>query len=326
LLMPEAQASIKIHKKAYSWTDPLTDKIVEDGCLVLNEILKLMHPDVQANVCMELAKIKSIKPIDSTFNMVKWHSAIKSKHIMIEQKLPGSYHESQYIMDYLDAAYSVEVKSFKAEVSIIQNRYLRGNPDKWTASYINGEIIKTYNNMSEDGTWKPEIGEKDLIIALTTKMSELQSKLEKQVAAFATQAKMEITPIENKGPRCKKRDGPYTIAPWRLIKKEDTATNNGKTYHWCTGDHYSGGVKHNGMYADHKLCDHEAWQVRIDLNCTNACAANGKGPTVETPKPAEQAPAMKLALNNKLRSAFCTQAGLSAEAIDRIWQDAQGNE
>ena len=42
-------------------------------------------------------------------------------------------------------------------------------------------------------------------------------------------------------------------------------------------------------------------------------------------KPAE-APSQKLALNNKLRNAFCTQAGLSAEAIDRIWQDAQGNE
>ncbi len=141
-----------------------------------------------------------------------------------------------------------------------------------------------YNNMSKDGIWKCKIGEKDQIIALTTKVSELQSKLEKQVAAFATQAKTEITPLEIKGPHREKKDGPYTVAPWRMIKKEDTVTNNGKTYHWCTGDHYSGGVKHNGMYADHKFCDHEAWGARIDLNCTNANAANGKAPTVETPK------------------------------------------
>jgi hypothetical protein len=212
LLTPEDQASIKIHKKAYLWTDPLTDEIVEDGRLLLNEVLKLMRPDVQANVYMELAKIKSIKPFNYAFNMVKWHSAIKSKCIMIEQKLPGSYHELQYIMDYLDAAHSVEVKSFKAEVSIIRNRYLCGNPDKWTALYINGKIIKTYNNMSEDGTWKCKIGEKDQIIALTMKVSELQSKLEKQVAAFATQAKKEITPVEIKGPRHNKKDGPYTVA------------------------------------------------------------------------------------------------------------------
>ncbi len=34
----------------------------------------------------------------------------------------------------------------------------------------------------------------------------------------------------------------------------------------------------------------------------------------------------KLALYDKLCYALCTQAGLSAEVIDRIWQDASGNE
>jgi hypothetical protein len=136
---------------------------------------------------------------------------------------------------------------------------------------------------------------------------------------------MEITPVINeiKGPRHDKKDRPYTVAPWRMIKKEDTVTNNLKTYHWCIGDHYSSGVKHNGMYVDHKSCDHEAWQARINTNHTNARANNGQAP-VEAPK-SEEAPTQKLALNNKLRNAFCTQAGLSAEAIDRIWQDAQGN-
>jgi hypothetical protein len=28
---------------------------------------------------------------------------------------------------------------------------------------------------------------------------------------------------------------------------------HGKYYFWCTGDHWSGGTKHNGMYADHNL-------------------------------------------------------------------------
>jgi hypothetical protein len=46
LLMPEAQASIIIYKKAYLWTDPLIDEIVEDGRSPFNEILKIMHPDV----------------------------------------------------------------------------------------------------------------------------------------------------------------------------------------------------------------------------------------------------------------------------------------
>jgi hypothetical protein len=40
--------------------------------------------------------------------------------------------------------------------------------------------------MFEDGTWNREIGEKDQIIALTTKLTEMQAKFDKQVASFAT--------------------------------------------------------------------------------------------------------------------------------------------
>jgi hypothetical protein len=97
-------------------------------------------------------------------------------------------------MDYLNAMCTVDVKSFQMEGSIIWNKYLCGNPKKWNASYISGEIVKTYNNMSEDGTWKKELGEKDQIIALSTKVVELQSKLDKQVIALVTQENKEVTP------------------------------------------------------------------------------------------------------------------------------------
>ncbi len=73
-------------------------------------------------------------------------------------------------MDYLEAILTVDAKSFKAEVNIIQNKYLCGNPEKWSASYISGKMITTYNNMFEDGTWKQELAEKDQIIALSTKI------------------------------------------------------------------------------------------------------------------------------------------------------------
>ncbi len=80
-----------------------------------------MRMDVQMNVYAELAKIKSIKPVDYAFNIIKWHFTMESKRISIEIKVPGVYHESQYIMDYLDAFLTFEVKSFKAEVNILCN-------------------------------------------------------------------------------------------------------------------------------------------------------------------------------------------------------------
>jgi hypothetical protein len=234
-----------------------------------------MRPDIQTNVYAELAKIKNIKPVDYAFNIIKWHSAMEIKCISIKNKVPGAYHESQYIMDYLNASLTIEVKSFKAEVNILCNRYLCDNPNRWTASSIFGEIIKTYNNMFEDGTWKHEIGEKDQIIALTTKLTEMQAKFEQQIALFATQATN--NEINNQTPAlrtdlgsCCSTKEPYTVAAWRLVKKEDKVTVNGKDYFWCTGDHYNGGEKHNGMYADHKPADHNSWRKTID-DCRAAC-------------------------------------------------------
>jgi hypothetical protein len=214
-----------------------------------------MRPGIQTNVYAELTKIKSIKLVDHAFNIVKWNSAMESKQISIKQEVPGGYHEPQYIVDYLDALLIIKVKSFKTGVIILPNRYLQGNPNGWNALYIGGEIIKTYNNMFDDGTWKREIGKKDQIIALITKLTEMQAKFAQQIASIATQAKKEITPTpasnQDGGLHCSKKE-PYTVAAWHLVKKEGKVTVNGKDYHWCTGNHHSGGVKHNRMYADHK--------------------------------------------------------------------------
>jgi hypothetical protein len=119
LLSPEAQVAIKIHKKKFQLTDPLPNETIDDGHSLLHKVFKLMHLDVQTNIYSELAKIKSIKPIDYAFNIVKWHSTIESKRILIDTKVPGAYHKSQYIMDYLDASLTVDVKSFKAEINIL---------------------------------------------------------------------------------------------------------------------------------------------------------------------------------------------------------------
>ncbi len=111
--------AIKIHKKKFQGSDPLPNEKIDDGCSLLHKVLKLMRPDVQTNVYSELAKIKSVKPVDYAFNIVRWHSAMESNQNSIDTKVPGAYHKSQYIMDHLDASLTVNVKSFKAEINIL---------------------------------------------------------------------------------------------------------------------------------------------------------------------------------------------------------------
>jgi hypothetical protein len=153
----------------------------------------------------------------------------------------------------------------------------------------------------------------------------MQAKFERQIASFATQAtnnnENNPAPKSDAGSHCSKK-APYTVAAWRLVKKEEKVSVNCKDYFWCTGDHYSGGEKYNGMYADHKLADHDMWHKTID-NCRVTCTS-GKS-SIDTTAPATPAIAQKLTLNDKLWNAFCTQAGLSGEAVNCILEDAQGN-
>jgi hypothetical protein len=172
----------------------------------------------------------------------------------------------------------------------------------------------------------------DQIIALTTKLTEMQAKFDQQIASFATQTKNEkgaataLNSNSNSSGNCCSKQDPYTVAAWRLIRKEDMVTVNGRDYHWCTGDHYSGGEKHNGVYADNKSSKHDAWRKNMDDH--HVACGSGNTPSNEAPTPIAAAPPQKqkLALNDKLCNAFCTQARLSAEAIDCIWEDAQGKE
>jgi hypothetical protein len=109
---------------------------------------------------------------------------------------------------------------------------------------------------------------------------------------------------------------------------EDKVTMNGNGYHWCTKDHYSGGQKYNRMYANHKEKDHDSWRKLIDdkrATCNSIKNQNNNAAPAPVPSAAPAA-AQKLTLNDKLCNACCTQAGLSAEAVDRIWADAQGKE
>ena len=81
------------------------------------------------------------------------------------------------------------------------------------------------------------LAKKDQIIVLSTKIAELQAKIEnqsKQVTVFATQATKETTLNlgtggKGGGTHCSKQD-PYTVATWHLTKTKDKVSMNGKDY------------------------------------------------------------------------------------------------
>jgi hypothetical protein len=89
MLTPEAQVATKLHKNKYLWIDPLPNKMIDDGRSLLNEVLKLICQDVQTNVYSELAKIKTIKPVNYAFNIIKWHLVMDTKAFQSRTKSPA---------------------------------------------------------------------------------------------------------------------------------------------------------------------------------------------------------------------------------------------
>ena len=82
------------------------------------------------------------------------------------------------------------------------------------------------------------------------------------------------------------------------------------------------------MYNLHKTCEHDAWRNNLVERKAKAGHTNPKDSTT-TSITQKLKPVEKLALSEYLRTALCTQDGLSSDAADHIWSDAcrdSGNE
>ena len=74
------------------------------------------------------------------------------------------------------------------------------------------------------------------------------------------------------------------------------------------------------MYARQKTYEHDAWRKDFDEKMANE--KSFKANPIATSITAQNAEAKKLALSESLRTAMCTQAGLSSEVADCLCSDA----
>ena len=106
-------------------------------------------------------------------------------YINISLKLCGSYPDHQFINDYFKSALEVPVKSFNSELSSMRNRWLLGTDATPTKEHIQFTVTQLYTNLEADGTWERELATSSQIIALQTKVSDLEDQM-KQTIALAT--------------------------------------------------------------------------------------------------------------------------------------------
>jgi len=326
-LTPKARLAIEVHKNQFEWYDELSGETNYDGLTIAHLILEKLRSNAKINIFNELAKVKKIKPADYQFDITEWESNMEAGRNLVELKCPGAYHEDQYILDLFHGASTTPCKTYSSQIETMKQNWLLGisGTESWTKDTISAQLVQIYTNMTQDGTWQRELSETNQIIALTTQIREMEKRFEQTTNAFATAT-------EEATKRPANQRGPYTVAPWRLEHKGETIKHNGSDWHWCKGDHWSNMVKHNGMYCTHNTTGHDAWRKQHDEK--KASAENTREPnrtpasnptvdpgTSDKPK-SDEAQQKKLALRDKLRTALTSHAGLSSEAYNRIWEEA----
>ena len=322
LLSKSACASIELHRKKYTWRSQDGREVEMDGPTIVALIMSRLKPHYKVDMFTEIAALKKITLGDHKNNVQAFFDDIKEKKILIDQKDPTAYTDQAFLRDIFAQLKEAPVDDYSIEYKRQETKWLMGKRT-FTSDVLMDEAELHYVNLVESNRWKPEHGSKEQIIALTTQIKSLEAKLSDAASNPKTSGKSGAGA------------GSTAFPLWRLKKVENGKTHSviekdGKLWYWCEDGHAYNGEK-CGMYCLHKPGDgHKLWQQRKDENKQRRGkyqkpAANSEGapPAAAPPAapPAAAATDKKLALSQNLQQALMTQAGLSGDHFQKIWDE-----
>ena len=325
MLIRTAREQIEVDRDQYTWVDPDSGETIKDGMTVLWLILQHLRPNIRINIFNELKRIREIDPQAYGYDIAKWISAMATARLNITSKSPHMYPDEMYLSDLFTGAEKVPCKAFASEVTSMKNKWNLGE-SVLTKEILTSKLRTLYTNMGPEGdnSFKTGLQANDQIIALATKVTLLENALSQATVALTTIANNSNT-NGGGGTGGGGTRQPHTVEEWKLKHEGETKHKYGKVYHWCTKDHWSNGIKHNGMYQLHSTADHDEWRKAKDAEKAAKKQSEAAGSDVSNNQPnagTSEAEKKKLALSDKLRAALTTQAGLSQEAFGRIWAES----
>ena len=321
--------AVMLEKSKFQWFHPTTGELVNDGPTVLQIILHKFRPNVMMIAFNEIRQIKTIQPSDYEFKIDEWDTAMEAKRVDIETKVPNEYSDNAFINDYFNLALTVPVKSFKTDVASMKQRWQLG--EAMTITFVRTTICQMHTNLSSDeaNTWATELAETSQIIALCSKIDDLEAKLAQNTIALATATSTNGNQGGGSSNRRSQRDRNGKKGGWLVEYAGDTITKNGTEYTFCREEHWLNGEKVQSMYHTHKKGQHDAWKKASDERYAKRQAARQRSQqgSQQVPPGSETVvndeTKKKLALSEKLRTALTTQAGLSNDAFNRIWAECE---
>ena len=296
---------LKTKRRLFEWTQP--DGVVYlDGPVMLQILLEKCKPSTRVGVATLKSKIRSTKLANFGYNVGDMLNAMDSLHQQIEQL--GGTHDD-IIFDMFAALETGNNDIFANHIEHIKTEWEEGR--EFTVDELITSATTKYNNLFEAKKWKSNNSSNDKIVALTTKVEELQKKLN---------AKSHTSGGSKGG-----NNSPPKLADdeqWRLKKSfGDHVNKMGKDWYWCNKQHNNG----QGMYVTHKPEDHTSWKERNPQGYRRG----KKDKSTSKSKTTSTANGSKLTLTDKMKAAMVAKFKCSAEdaaALLRGCQDCSESE
>ena len=330
LLTPTARQTVEQLKKLYTWVTPDGKEEEMDGLTILAIILNRIRPHYKVDMYLEIEKLKK-ETLEQHGNQVDlYFDSVRLHMLGIMQKNTQAYTDDQFVRDLFKELKGEQLPSpFRLEFERAEVKWLM-NRENYTSESLMNEASLFALNLKSSGGWKIETNKHQQIIALTTQLNEMESKLAKLTPKVGGPSLPKT--IANTGDT---PNGKGTFGLWRLKKVQSSEEHcmverDGKKWYWCEDGH-SFENKPCGMYCIHKPgAGHIAWLERKEKYKQAEAAKKGK--TIPTPSvtlPASNVATKsnigeksKLSLSKSLQSALMTTAGISEDQFKKIWADA----
>ena len=324
-LSEDARRYLRNHRYFYEWTDPITGEIYRDGPTMILLCLHRLRPDTVIDTYKKIESLKAIRLVDFDLDFNRMIDTVNEKKDEITDIDANAYPDTAYAADLFRLMSEGAPEAMKTWVNTEHMKWATGET-VFDNFLLQQRATRVFTNLTSAGRWKKSFDQKDQIIALSTEIKELKSRIEENsdgaapplaaAAAFAAETGKSF-----------QRKGKIKMEAWRLVKKGAEVTHDGRKWYWCTEPHFDNGVK-KPMYVTHLPGEHSFWKdfnackdsdektkMMDERNAKRDKMGAGGGKTATKKKIV-----LDPSLTTKLSEAFCAQSGMSESQVNAIFE------
>ena len=285
-------------RKHYAWKGA-DGTVSYDGTTMLFLIVSGINPSTRVGVSDLKSNLRSARLVQFQYNVTDLTDKMMTDYELILEK-KGSHED--IVLDLFTSLLSGKNDIFSGFIQRRKDDWETGTEETHESLV---QVANTkYNNMVMQGNWKNVDGKDSKMVALLTKVNDLEEKLKNRSST------------SNQPTSGQPSNKFFTLDVWRMKYDGDSKVVDGKTWYWCKR-HKQDGV-YDGLYVTHKEEDHDDWLAKKshwNKKKRSAPAPSTTSTSGSTPS------ADKLTLSNNLKAAMITNFQCTSDQAEKLWSE-----